>query len=184
MVYTRDSQLWREEGPKALLEFLSTAEGEQHDAAVYDTKCEFDRQDPDAIRYIACVAMTKASGDKEEYTYELPSNGTVAPIGAPIGTGEMLRSAAFRAEKEKAGAADNTKMYIPNAGDYISFVIDALKHQNIPLEDMTEEERAANRSDGGGSIVSGYLSAIGVKGVLFVVFFFIGLVGLLKACFG
>ena len=142
MVYTRDSQLWRGEGPKALLEFLSTAEGEQHDAAVYDTKCEFDRHDPDAIRYIACLAMTKASFGKEEFAYELPANGTIAPIGAPIGTEDMLKSAAYRAEREAAvrpymTAADGysaiddkhfkePRVYIPDASNYVKRVLNAI----------------------------------------------------------
>ena len=56
-----DEKLWREEGPKALLEFLSTATGEDHDAAVYDTKIEFDPSSMDAVRYVASVAMTKAA---------------------------------------------------------------------------------------------------------------------------
>ena len=160
MVYTQDSSLWREEGPKALLEFLSTAEGEQHDAAVYDTKCEFDRHDPNAIRYIACLAMTKASFGKEEFSYELPENGTVAPIGAPIGTEDMLKSAAYRAERERitSEAADESRfnsvadridahlraaIYVPNADDYVQRVVDGTKKRNIPLDDMTPSERSS-----------------------------------------
>ena len=142
MLYTKDSSLWREEGPKALLEFLLTAEGEQHDAAVYDTKCEFDRYDPDAIRYVACLAMTKASFGKEEFTYELPENGTIAPIGAPIGTEDMLKSAAYRAEREAAvrpymTAEDgydyfedehfkDPRVYIPDASTYVERILSAI----------------------------------------------------------
>lgn len=160
MVYTQDSSLWREEGPKALLEFLSAAEGEQHDAAVYDTKCEFDRHDPDAIRYIACLAMTKASFGIEEFSYELPENGTIAPIGAPIGTEDMLKSAAYRAERERitSEAADESRfnnvadridahlraaIYVPNADNYVQCVVDATRKRNIPLDDMTPSERSS-----------------------------------------
>lgn len=159
MVYTQDSSLWREEGPKALLEFLSTAEGEQHDAAVYDTKCEFDRHDPDAIRYIACLAMTKASFGKEEFTYELPANGTIAPIGAPIGTEDMLKSAAYRAEREAAvrpymTATDGysiikdehlkeSRVYIPDASNYVERAIGAISKRRIRPDDMTPSERSS-----------------------------------------
>ena len=178
MLYTRDSSLWLEEGPKALLDFLSTAEKEQHDAAVYDTKCEFDRHDPDAIRYIACLAMTKASDKKEEFSYELPSNGTVAPIGAPIGTEDMLHSSAYRAKCESGD-----KLYIPSAADYVASVIKALNERRILSQDTAEEEIEGN-SDNGESLASGFLCAIGVKGVLLIAFFLIGLIGLLRACFG
>lgn len=159
MLYTRDSSLWREEGPKALLEFLLTAEGEQHDAAVYDTKCEFDRYDPDAIRYIACLAMTKAAFGKEEFSYELPANGTVVSLGAPIGTEDMLKSAAYRAEREKTAseAADPNKYdniidrnftfyhittYIPDASNYVERVIDAISKRRISVDDMTPAEKS------------------------------------------
>lgn len=159
MVYTQDSSLWREEGPKALLDFLSTAEGEQHDAAVYDTKCEFDRHDPDAIRYIACLAMTKASFGIEEFSYELPKNGTIAPIGAPIGTEDMLKSAAYRAEREAAvrpymTAADGysiikdehlkeSRVYIPDASNYVERAMGAISKRRIQPDDMTPSERSS-----------------------------------------
>lgn len=148
MLYTRNSSLWSEEGPRAFLGFLSTVDGEQHDAAVYDTKCEFDRHDPDAIRYIACLAMTKSSDKKEEFSYELPSNGTVAPIGAPIGTEDMLHSSAYRAKCESGD-----KLYIPSAADYVASVIKALNERRILSQDTAEEEIEGN-SDNGESLAS------------------------------
>lgn len=56
----KDKNLWREEGPKAFLKFLTNATGEDYDVAAYDTKYDFDPSNPEAVRFIACVAMSKS----------------------------------------------------------------------------------------------------------------------------
>lgn len=72
-----DSNIWRAMGAKELIEYIASAEGEQHDAVVYDTGYEFDAESPDALRFIAGVAMTKASENGESFLIEMPCDGSV-----------------------------------------------------------------------------------------------------------
>lgn len=145
-----DEKLWREEGPKALLEFLSSVTGEDYDAAVYDTKLQFDSSNMGAVRYVASVAMTKASQSGEIFEEPMPCDGSVCSYDVTPEIGSMRSSYEERVEKESAA-----EFYFPDASAYSDAVIRALERRNIQYKDMTEDERkqaeenarAAQRSD-------------------------------------
>ena len=129
-----DEKLWREEGPKALLEFLSSATGEDYDAAVYDTKLQFDSSNMGAVRYVASVAMTKASQSGEVFEEPMPCDGSVCPYDVAPEIGSMCSSYEERAEKESAA-----EFYFPDSSAYSDAVIRALERRNIRYRDMTEK---------------------------------------------
>lgn len=131
-----DEKLWREEGPKALLDFLSSATGEDYDAAVYDTKLQFDTSNMGAVRYIASGAMTKASQPGEVFQEPMPCDGSVCSYDVAPEIGSMRSSYEERVEKESA-----TEFYLPDASAYSDAVIRALERRNIRYGDMTEDER-------------------------------------------
>jgi len=134
--------IWRTEGAKSLLEFLSTATGEEHDAVVYDTKHEFDKQNPDAVRYIAALAMTKASGT-EDFEAQMPENGSVLPHYVRPDNTRMLT--AFQERKEREQQASG--VYVPDARKYCAMVEFALDNRYIAFSNMTAEEQSDhNRS--------------------------------------
>ena len=138
----RDEKLWRREGPKELLEFLSTATGEDYDAAVYDTKLQFDSSNMDAVRYVASVAMAKAdpSGDVSEET--MPDDGSVCPYDVAPEIDSMRSAYEERIEKESS--AD---FYLPDSSAYSTAVVHAIERRNILLEDMTDDERKQLEED-------------------------------------
>lgn len=131
-----DEKLWREEGPKALLEFLSSATGEDYDAVVYDTKLQFDNSDMEAIRYIASVAMSKASQSKEVFDEPMPENGTVCPYDVMPSNESMSISYKSRLKKE-----ESSEFYLPDSSAYSNAVVHALERRNILSADMTDDER-------------------------------------------
>lgn len=145
-----DEKLWREEGPKALVEFLSNATGEDHDAAVYDTKLEFDSSNVDAVRYIASTAMTKASQSGEVFEYQMPEDGSVCSCDEEPAL-EIMR--AFRSERLSREAGEG--LYLPDSSMYSEAVVRAIERRNVMFADMTDEEKlqferrakAAQRSD-------------------------------------
>lgn len=183
MEVDRNSALWRECGAKALIKYLSSATDEEHDVAVYDTGYEFDRLDPDAVRFIACIAMTKASAQKdgETFSYQLGESDRVIPL-ADVANCEQTRSlAADRMARE--AAAPYT--YIPDQTKYVEHVINAITNRNIARQDMTPEEKEADdqkqakidKSDRRYVIFRIYLPII-----LCGIFAVIGLIGLLRGC--
>lgn len=131
-----DEKLWREEGPKALVEFLSSATGEEHDAAVYDTKLEFDSSNMNAVRYVASVAMTKASTSGEVFEEPMTNDGSVCPFDVVPSNDAMRVSYEKRMEKESS-----MKFYLPDSSAYSTAVLCAMERRNILYADMTEEER-------------------------------------------
>lgn len=145
-----DEKLWREEGPKALVEFLSNATGEDHDAAVYDTKLEFDSSNIGAVRYVASVAMTKASQSGEAFECWMPDDGSVCSCDEKP-TLEIMR--AFRNERLNRESCDG--LYLPDSSMYGEAVVHAIERRNVMFVDMTDEEKhqfeerakAAQRSD-------------------------------------
>lgn len=145
-----DEKLWREEGPKALVEFLSNATGEDHDAAVYDTKLEFDSSNVGAVRYVASVAMTKASPSGEVFECRIPDDGSVCPCDEEP-TLEIM--CAFRNERLNRESCEG--LYLPDSSMYSEAVIRAIERRNVMFADMTDEEKrqfedrakAARRSD-------------------------------------
>lgn len=157
-----DKKLWREEGPKALVEFLSNATGEDYDAAVYDTKLEFDSSNLEAVRYIASVAMSKAEPilmdwkreeNRETFEYPMPADGSVAPYDSEEGTEVVRRHREDRLYREQHH--EGPCLYVPDALRYCRAVTCALCQREIPFDDMTDEEkrqfekmeRAERRSD-------------------------------------
>lgn len=134
-----DNKLWREEGLKALLEFLSNATGEDHDAAVYDTKLEFDSSNMDAVRYIASAAMTKASQKEEVFECRMPEDGSVCPYDEePVL--EVMRG--FRRERlDRESKGGSVGLYIPDSSMYSEAVIHAVERRNVMFADMTDEDK-------------------------------------------
>lgn len=182
-LYPQDSALWRQYGVKTLVAFLAEASGEQHDAVVYDTGYEFDPSDPDAVRFIACTAMTKASaidGD-ETFSYPMPSNGSVVPVSEAESHEKFCPAA--KARKIREDGAEFT--YIPDQSEYASCVVGALKKRHILYEDMTPEERVRSdqedvqidRENRRFMLLHFYLPIAALA-----IFAVIGLVGILRAC--
>lgn len=155
-----DTVLWRQEGPKALLAFLESATGEDHDAVVYDTKLEFDPSNDAAVRYVASVSMTKACQGSEVFCEPMPDDGSVVPYQES--PGNPLMNAFFR---ERLVRENSTGFYIPNSTAYSNAVIRAITHRRVLAEDMTEEElrsiertaEKARRSDSKYMLVHYYL---------------------------
>lgn len=145
--------IWRQEGAKALVEFLTNATGEDHDAAVYDTKLEFDSQNPVAIRYVAAVAMSKAYAALHENAAhisppveQMPADGSVVPLGSVPQNKRMLTAYDERMKRETDSRQDwRSPLYIPNADAYCKAVLNALSNTDIPYEDMTPEECEAHQ---------------------------------------
>lgn len=125
-------------GAKKFLEYLSSQTGEGHDTAVYDTGYEFDIHSPAAVRFVASVAMAKASGGTESFPAEMPQDGSVVPIGSTPQNKDMLLSVAQREERERSCPM----VYIPDSSRYCELVQNALQYRHILAEDMTEEEKA------------------------------------------
>lgn len=181
--YRQDSALWRQQGVKALLAFLAEASEEQHNAIVYDTGYEFDPSDADAVRFIACAAMTKAAAlnGNETFSYPMPSNGSVVPAGEAASCERFYRIA--QARKIREDGAEFT--YIPDQVEYVYCVLDALTNRHISCVDMTQEELRYSQQE------DDYISKQNRRFMLlhyylpiaaFVIFAIIGLGGLLHAC--
>lgn len=145
-----DVGLWRQEGPKAFLAFLASATGEDHDAAVYDTKLEFDPSSEAAVRYVASVAMTKACQGSEVFYEPMPEDGSVIPYN------EMPEDPRINAFYQERLAKENSvDFYIPDSTAYSDSAIRAITYRRILADDMTEKElkeverasEAAERSD-------------------------------------
>ena len=183
MEVDRNSALWRECGAKALIEYLSSAVDEEHDAAVYDTGYEFDRFDPDAVRFIACIAMTKASATKdgEVFSYMPERPNRVVPLADATSCEQTRALSQERAEREAAARYT----YIPDQTKYVKYVIDAITYRNIARQDMTPEEKEADdkkqtkidKANRRYDIFHVYLPL-----VLCGIFAVIGLIGLLRGC--
>lgn len=130
-----DVGLWRQEGPKAFLAFLASATGEDHDAAVYDTKLEFDPSSEAAVRYVASVAMTKACQGSEVFYEPMPEDGSVIPYN------EMPEDPRINAFYQERLAKENSvDFYIPDSTAYSDSAIRAITYRRILADDMTEKE--------------------------------------------
>lgn len=149
-----DENLWREEGPKALLDFLFAANGEDYDAVAYDTKCDFDTQNDEAVRYIASVAMSKSEPIlmgwkkkefREIFEYPMPTDGSVAPYDSSEGTESVKKQREDRICREQH--RESPCLYVPDASHYCDAVEGALKKRNIPFDDMTEREQADKKRE-------------------------------------
>ena len=131
-----DTNIWRAMGAKELLEYIASATGEQHDAVVYDTGYEFDSSSPDAVRFVASVAMTKAS-DGESFLVEMPQDGSVSPRFEIPDRDSMKRTFFERQSRENR----KDLVYVPDSELYCKRVQNALKYRRIHIDDMTEGER-------------------------------------------
>lgn len=129
--------IWRAMGAKTLIEYLSKETGEHHDAAVYDTGYEFDIHSLDAVRFVASVAMTKASRSGEIFVSEMPSDGSVVPIRTRPQNEEMLKAFMEREDRERI----TSSVYVPDSSEYCKCVQNALQYRQLHLSDMTEAER-------------------------------------------
>ncbi len=132
-----NKEFWRALGAKELMQFLASAAGEQHDAVVYDTGYEFDPYSEEALRFIAGVAMTKASHDRTVFEAALPQDGSVAAKDVVPENERMRRSAEDRKRREHSAQT----IYIPDPSEYCSYVLSALQYRQISYNDMTPEER-------------------------------------------
>lgn len=134
-----DEKLWREEGPKALLEFLSSATGEDYDAAVYDTKFDFDSSNIDAVKYVASVAMTKASLGLESFETSMPTDGSLSPYESECENERICQNKTERIYRENH--AVGPCIYVPDSSRYCQMIANAIRSRGIPYEEMTESER-------------------------------------------
>lgn len=138
-----DVNIWRAMGAKELLEYISSASGEQHDAVVYDTGYEFDTDSQDAVRFVASVAMTKASENGECFLVEMPQDGSVVPCSEfPE---RIAMKQLFLDRKDRENREDS--VYIPDSELYCKRVQNALKYRRIHIDDMTSEERKEFEND-------------------------------------
>lgn len=132
-----DVNMWRAMGAKELLAYISTAKGEQHDAVVYDTGYEFDASNPDALRFVASVAMTKASEDGEDFITEMPRDNSVISRFETPTSPVLLTLMQDRASREDA----SDTVYVPDSEVYCKRVENALMYRRIHIDDMTEAEK-------------------------------------------
>ena len=139
-----DTDFKRWSGTKSLMQFLASAIGEQHDAAVYDTGYEFDPHSKAALLFLAGIAMTKANKcvearirtTPEVFDAPMPQDGSVVPIGTEPERENMRISALYRERRER----EAKYTYIPDSEKYSEAVVWALVDCDIPYEDLTPEE--------------------------------------------
>lgn len=169
----KPEDVWRTAGAKPFLKSLSEETGEYHDAAVYDTKYEFDPQNPAAVKYVASVALNKVmyafrdEADKEKpflygpwsksfggtthgrttYKADMPTDGSVVPIDTVPENDRMLQTYTARKQREDNAQGKGGITYIPDASKYCEDVIYALENTSIAREDYTEEEAAISRQN-------------------------------------
>lgn len=132
-----NKEFWRAMGAKELIKFLASATGEQHDAAVYDTGYEFDPHSEEALRFIAGIAMTKASHDHTTFEAAMPQDGSIA---AKDSTPENERMRQFACDRKNREQNART-FYVPDSSEYCNYVSSALQYRQIHRDDMTLEER-------------------------------------------
>lgn len=167
--------IWRTMGAKELLEYIASADGEQHDAVVYDTGYEFDANSQDAVRFVASVAMTKASENGESFLVEMPQDGSVVPRSEIPNRTAMKQSYLDRQGRENREGS----VYVPDSELYCKRVQNALKYRRIHIDDMTDEERKeledniqkAKRSDTRYMVLHYYLpTAFAILTLIYVIF--------------
>lgn len=132
-----NKELWRAMGAKELMQFLTSATGEQHDVAVYDTGYEFDPYSEEALRFIAGIAMTKASHDHTVFETAMPQDGSVAAKDVMPENERMRKFAEDRKRREHSAQT----FYVPDSSEYCNYVSSALHYRQISCNDMTPEER-------------------------------------------
>lgn len=168
---------WRWMGVKSLVQYLASAEGEGHDAAVYDTGYEFDPQNKDAVRFIASVAMTKAALGKENFRGGMPTDGSVVPVEKTSQNERIKKSSLERACREE----NSETLYIPDAAEYQKLVQEALKYRRIHISDMTgqeleefeERQKRVKRSDARYMALHYYLpTAFAILTLIYIIYLF------------
>ena len=127
-----NKEFWRTLGAKELMQFLASATGEQHDAAVYDTAYS-----EEALRFIAGIAMTKASHDHTVFEAAMPQDGSVAAKDVMPENERMRKFAEDRKRREHSAQT----FYVPDSSEYCNYVSSALRYRQISCNDMTPEER-------------------------------------------
>lgn len=132
-----NKEFWRATGAKELIKFLASAAGEQHDAAVYDTGYEFDPHSEEALRFIAGIAMTKASHDHTTFETVMPQDGSVA-VKDSIPENECMRKLACDRKNREQNART---FYVPDSSEYCNYVSSALQYRQINRNDMTLDEQ-------------------------------------------
>lgn len=132
-----NKEFWRAMGAKELIKFLALATGEQHDAAVYDTGYEFDPYSEEALRFIAGVAMTKASHDHTTFEAAMPQDGSIAAKDSTPENERMRRFACDRKNREQNART----FYVPDSSEYCKHVLSALQYRRIHRDDMTLDEQ-------------------------------------------
>lgn len=119
-----------------LMRFLQSAQGEQHDVAVYDSGYEFDPGDMGALRFIAKTVMIKAKKcidtdngiwpnrwTEPNYDNVIPQDGSVVPLGQEPKRECMRKLSEERRSRER----ESVLTYIPNAESYYDAIIKALQ---------------------------------------------------------
>lgn len=171
-----NKEFWRAMGAKELMQFLASATGEQHDVAVYDTGYEFDPYSEDALRFIAGIAMTKASHDHTVFETAMPQDGSVAAKDLMPENERMRKFAEDRKRREHSART----FYVPDSSEYCNYVSSALHYRQISYNDMTPDEqrqwdtdmKASHRADVRYCIIHFWLPAAALIGL--------GLYGLIR----
>lgn len=132
-----NKEFWRAMGAKELIKFLASAKGEQHDAVVYDTGYEFDPHSEKALRFIAGIAMTKASHDHTIFEAVMPQDGSIA-VKDSMPENERMRKLAWDRKKREQNAQT---FYVPDSSEYCNYVSSALQYRQIHRDDMTLDEQ-------------------------------------------
>ncbi len=136
------ADIWNEPGVEALLCYLRTSEGEQHDVPVYDSGYDFDPTSEDAVRFIAGVVLTKSSEKGEDFSVPMPKDGTVVERATELLPENELIAQSMRARKEREKKAYWT--YIPEAEVYSDLVIRALyKHSCLKARKENVQEKSS-----------------------------------------
>lgn len=156
---------WRDWRCRDLIKLITCATGELHDAIVYDTHFEFDRSDPDAVRFVASVALLKAFRtaslsyiwkEPQEYKYKsllypFPNNGKVLHIDLIQNDGLLYELKKERETREQTSDG----IYIPDMeGRYAQTVMEALRseigrsEETNPLIGIQWRDEVVNAHDG------------------------------------
>lgn len=144
-----NEKFWQVPEVKALVEFLTNGVGDDHDSAVYDTKFEFDRHNPEAVRYMVTRVLNRnriVVKDKVwsgfYFEYPCPEDGSVLSINTEVKEWyPQYEDYAARKKREQ----ECEWVYVPDQDKYCELVLAAVTNDSVYTASLSDEE--ANRGE-------------------------------------